>query len=157
MQLCTKLWWCHSDPWKWWKLFISKLVNSLILKLVSLIYDRKINKYVSYKFIFKLCPNFLLMLLLINIVKDIYSGIVLAMGSANERRRYIVTLPLIGQAHTQNDPCYKGQIGDYILQHTGAPFSIIPHVIPQQKESTVIRLGIILLNPSSFKITILYF
>ena len=26
------------------------------------------------------------------------------MGSANERRRYIVTSPLIGRAHTQNDP-----------------------------------------------------
>ena len=27
------------------------------------------------------------------------------MGSANERRRYYVTSPLIGRAHTQNDPC----------------------------------------------------
>ena len=27
------------------------------------------------------------------------------MGSANERRRYIVTPPLIGRAHTRNDPC----------------------------------------------------
>ena len=32
------------------------------------------------------------------------SGIILSMGSANERRRYIVTPPLIGRAHTQNDP-----------------------------------------------------
>ena len=27
------------------------------------------------------------------------------MGSANERRRYIVTPSLIGLAHAQNDPC----------------------------------------------------
>ena len=31
--------------------------------------------------------------------------IILGMGSANERRRYIVTSFLIGWAHTQNDPC----------------------------------------------------
>ena len=31
-------------------------------------------------------------------------GIILGMGSANERRRYIVTPPLIDRAHTQNDP-----------------------------------------------------
>ena len=29
----------------------------------------------------------------------------MCMDSANERRRYIVTSSLIGQAHTQNDPC----------------------------------------------------
>ena len=29
---------------------------------------------------------------------------ILGMGSANERRRYDVTPPLIGRAHTQNDP-----------------------------------------------------
>ena len=28
----------------------------------------------------------------------------LGMGSANERRRYYVTPPVIGRAHTQNDP-----------------------------------------------------
>ena len=32
------------------------------------------------------------------------SGILLAMGSANGRRRYVVTPPLIGWAHTKNDP-----------------------------------------------------
>ena len=32
-------------------------------------------------------------------------GIILGMGSANERRRYIVTSSLIGWAHTQNDNC----------------------------------------------------
>ena len=31
-------------------------------------------------------------------------GIILGMGSANERRRYIAKPPLIGRAHTQNDP-----------------------------------------------------
>ena len=33
----------------------------------------------------------------------ISSGIILGMGSANERRRYIVTPSLIGRGHTQND------------------------------------------------------
>ena len=32
------------------------------------------------------------------------SGTILGMGSANERRCYIVTMPLIGWAHTKNDP-----------------------------------------------------
>ena len=33
-----------------------------------------------------------------------WSGIIQNMGSANERRCYIVMAPLIGWAHTQNDP-----------------------------------------------------
>ena len=32
------------------------------------------------------------------------SGIFLGMGSANKRQHYIVTLSIIGWAHTQNDP-----------------------------------------------------
>ena len=32
-------------------------------------------------------------------------GIILDMGSANERRRYIIMSSLIGWAHSQNDPC----------------------------------------------------
>ena len=32
------------------------------------------------------------------------SGIILGMGSANERRWYYVMPSLIGRAHTQNDP-----------------------------------------------------
>ena len=35
----------------------------------------------------------------------IWCGGFLAMDSANERRCYIVTPPLIGWAHTKNDPC----------------------------------------------------
>ena len=34
-----------------------------------------------------------------------YSGTILFMRPANERRCYDVTLSLIGRAHTQNDPC----------------------------------------------------
>ena len=39
-------------------------------------------------------------------VSDIkgFSGIILCMCPANERRRYIVTSSLIGWAHHQNDP-----------------------------------------------------
>ena len=33
------------------------------------------------------------------------SGIILDMGSANERQCYNVKLSLIGWAYTQNDPC----------------------------------------------------
>ena len=36
---------------------------------------------------------------------DYDSGIILGMGSANEKRRYIVTSFLIGWAHAQNDSC----------------------------------------------------
>ena len=32
------------------------------------------------------------------------AGIILGMGSANERRRYYVTHSLIARAYTQNDP-----------------------------------------------------
>ena len=34
-----------------------------------------------------------------------YPGIILCMRPANERRRYNVTLSLIGWTHSQNDPC----------------------------------------------------
>ena len=43
-----------------------------------------------------------------------HSGRDLGMGSANERRRYIVTSSLIGWAHTQNDPC-KTCTNKYLL------------------------------------------
>ena len=39
-------------------------------------------------------------------------GIILCMRPANERRRYIVTPPVIGWAHTQNDPLRKSK--DYV-------------------------------------------
>ena len=35
-----------------------------------------------------------------------YSGIILGMCSANERRRYIVTRPLIDWDHTEKNSCY---------------------------------------------------
>ena len=34
------------------------------------------------------------------------TGIILGMGSANEKKRFIVKSPLIGWAHIQNDHCY---------------------------------------------------
>ena len=34
------------------------------------------------------------------------ASIILGIGSANESWHYMVTPPLIGQAHTQNDPCW---------------------------------------------------
>ena len=39
------------------------------------------------------------------VYKELRAGVILGMDSANERRRYYVTPPLIGRAHTQNDPC----------------------------------------------------
>ena len=39
----------------------------------------------------------------IETMKYTYAGVILGMGSANERRRYNVTSSLIGWAHTQND------------------------------------------------------
>ena len=35
------------------------------------------------------------------------TGINVGMGLANERQRYIVTLSLIGWAHSHNNPCYN--------------------------------------------------
>ena len=35
------------------------------------------------------------------------AGIIFYMRPANERRHYNVTLPLIGLAHSQNDPCHQ--------------------------------------------------
>ena len=39
---------------------------------------------------------------------DLEAGIILDLGSANERRRYYVTPPLIGRVHTQNDRSGSG-------------------------------------------------
>ena len=39
---------------------------------------------------------------------DDINGIILGMGSANERRCYNVRSSLTGWAHTQNDPYIKG-------------------------------------------------
>ena len=46
---------------------------------------------------------------------SISSGIILGMGSANERWRYIVTSFLIGWAHTQNDPWLPGKSGTFVF------------------------------------------
>ena len=43
--------------------------------------------------------------ILIKCVDTGVAGIILGIDSANERRRYIVTPPLIGWTHIQNDPC----------------------------------------------------
>ena len=48
------------------------------------------------------------------------TGLILGMGSANERRRYIVTSSLIGWAHAQNDPKESLSVHVYIkelIQH----------------------------------------
>ena len=40
-----------------------------------------------------------------NVSETFVTGVILGMGSANERRRYIVKSSLICWAHNQNDPC----------------------------------------------------
>ena len=37
---------------------------------------------------------------------DTYAGVILGMGSANERKRYDVMPSLIGRARTQDEPWY---------------------------------------------------
>ena len=49
------------------------------------------------------------------------AGIILSMGSANERRRYYVTTSLTGWTHTQNDPW-----GDYYTGESSPPRSTPP-------------------------------
>ena len=46
------------------------------------------------------------------------AGIILGMGSSNERRYYIVMSPFIGWADTQNDPC--NGISSRMLQKNSA-------------------------------------
>ena len=59
--------------------------------------------------------------------KDTNSGIILASGSANERHRYIVTAPLIGWAHSQNDP-WKWYIMIWTACHHWSINSLRAHV-----------------------------
>ena len=40
----------------------------------------------------------------------LYAGVILCMGSANERWRYIVMSSLIGRAHAQNEPCLNQSV-----------------------------------------------
>ena len=62
-------------------------------------------------------------------------------GSANERRRYIVTSSLIGRAHAQNGPqlyaisCYIGPYLETLLYDNSDNVS-------QQDKNVVIRCGI---------------
>ena len=46
-----------------------------------------------------------------------FYGNFLCMGSANERRRYYVTPSLIGEAHTQNDPCSMPSYHNYFIRN----------------------------------------
>ena len=55
-------------------------------------------------------------------ITDTPAGIILSVGLANERRRYIVTPPLIGWAHYQKDPCpiYQWTFSSPLLTKTSA-------------------------------------
>ena len=46
------------------------------------------------------------------------AGVILGMGSANERGRYHVMPSLIGRTHTQNDPCKRVS---HLIQHFPLP------------------------------------
>ena len=48
-----------------------------------------------------------------------YPGIILCMGWANEKRRYIVTSSLIDWAHTQNGPCCSKSVMTKEILYTG--------------------------------------
>ena len=48
---------------------------------------------------------------------DSCTGFILCMHPSNERRRYIVTLSLIGWAHTQNDPCMYSYFSPALQNH----------------------------------------
>ena len=54
-----------------------------------------------------------------------YSGIILGMGSANERERYVVTASLIGWTPAQNDPWYLITLyQDSVMSVSTAPSSL---------------------------------
>ena len=58
-----------------------------------------------------------------------YRVIILCMGSTNERWRYVVTLSLIGGAHTQNNPCHAAnrtiekQMYIWVPRRTQGPYT----------------------------------
>ena len=53
------------------------------------------------------------------------SEVILGMGSANEGRRHYVAPPLIGLAHSQNDPC--GYISLMGILNMGTTYKLVPH------------------------------
>ena len=62
------------------------------------------------------------------------AGIILDMGSANERERYIVTLSLIGWAHTKNYPCVSMQLGHITMRTSRiGMLSIYIYIYVQQR------------------------
>ena len=77
-----------------------------------------------------------------NFCKPKFSGIILGMGSANERRRYIVTLSLTGWTHAKNDPwfwyisyIYLGHdLCNFILQ-TRVNSTLVSNLINWEKDN----------------------
>ena len=64
---------------------------------------------------------------------SIHTGILLGIGSANERKRYYVTAYLIGQAYTQNDTCRCVPHGD-TLQQLSAQQPVCTVLGPSRRE-----------------------
>ena len=66
------------------------------------------------------------------------AGIIVGMGSANERQRYFVTLSLTGWAHIPNDPSWEWSVVLFVVewneQHCGlmkptcVPFNCFPSI-----------------------------
>ena len=80
--------------------------NEIWIKTQQFSYDKMILKMLSAKWQpFCLSLNVLKVPIFFSSVhvRNTSAGIILRMGSATERRRYSVTPPLIGWAHTQND------------------------------------------------------
>ena len=49
------------------------------------------------------------------VIQNLPPGIIICMRPANERRRYNVTSPLIGWAHSQNNPCDSHSISQSVV------------------------------------------
>ena len=60
----------------------------------------------------------------------------LCMRQANERRRYIVTSPLIGWAHTQSDPCVMTEAE----HHATSDFELTRHPIFHPHRQAIVKI-----------------
>ena len=65
----------------------------------------KVTKYFQEKFIWE-CKMAVIVCQPQCVIKSL-PGVIMGLGSANERRRYIVMSSLMGWVHTQNDPCLQ--------------------------------------------------
>ena len=133
-RLCLSIWWCILQHSGWcWNVRTEQAVhhwqphlNQQLLELLRIPGCVESHRWVSsIHFIFHLYLTYISWYLtyiswestsqisqqtvaITSSKSNLSSGIILGMDSANERRCYTVTSPLISCAHTENDPWFCG-------------------------------------------------